>query len=306
MRTPLIVDIKRSSLEDGPGIRSVVFFKGCPLRCTFCQNPEAQAANVEMAYWPVKCIGCGQCVEACPSGAATLEGPERIIRERCTCCGACSEACPTGALRRIGTPYCPEALVEVLLRDLSYYRHSGGGVTLSGGEATLYADYVERLLRLLKAEGVHLLLETSGYFRYETFREKLLPYLDAVYFDVKFADPETHRRHTGKPNRRILDNLRRLLREPSVEVQPRVPLIPGMTATRENLAGIAALLRDAGASSLHLLPYNPMGLDMFAALGRSTPALPPGFLGPDELRDLHELFAGILAGQRAARGQSHA
>ena len=291
---PLVVDVKRYSLEDGPGIRSVVFLKGCPLRCTFCQNPEAQSPDVEIAYSPQKCIGCGNCAEACSCAAVTFDAPGRILRERCTRCGACSEACPTGALRLIGTAYRPETLAEVLLRDFSYYKHSGGGVTLSGGEATLYADYVERLLRLLKAEGVHLLLDTCGHFRYETFRRKLLPYLDTVYFDIKFADAQLHRRHTGKPNGRIVENLRRLLGEPSVEVQPRVPLIPGITATQENLSGIVDLLCDAGASSVHLLPYNPMGLGMFEALGRPRPSVSDSFMKPEDLEHLYNAFRQIL------------
>ncbi len=291
---PLVVNVRRYSLEDGPGIRSVVFFKGCPLRCTFCQNPEAQSPDVEIAYSPLKCIGCGHCAEACPCGAVTVDAPGCILRDQCRRCGACTEACPTGALRRIGTPYPPEALAEMLLRDFSYYKHSGGGVTLSGGEATLYTNYVERLLQLLKSEGVHLLLETCGHFRYETFRHQLLPYLDTVYFDIKFADAQLHRRHTGKPNERILDNLRRLLAEPSVDVLPRVPLIPGITATQENLSGIVDLLCDAGASCVHLLPYNPMGLDMFEALGRSRPSVSDSFMKPEDLEHLHKEFRQIL------------
>ena len=300
-RPALVVDVKRDSQADGPGTRSVVFFKGCPLRCTFCQNPETQDPRAEVAFSRAKCVECGRCVEACPRGAATLELPERIRRERCTRCGTCAEACPTGALRCIGTSYEVRALAEVLLRDFLFYKHTHGGVTLSGGEPTLWPDYVESLLQLLKANNVHVVLETCGHFHYETFRRKLLPYLDLVYFDVKLADPEAHRRHTGKSNRRILDNLRRLLAEPAVEVQPRVPLVPEVTATRENLAAVVDLLCDAGADSVQLLPYNPLGLEMFEALGRPRPPVSDHFLKPDELAQLYEAFRQIL--ERTASGR---
>ena len=291
---PLVVDIKRFSWEDGPGIRSVVFFKGCPLRCSWCQNPEAQAPEVEVAFSPEKCIACGKCRKSCPHGAVTLEEPQRILRDRCTRCDICSTACPTGALRRIGTPYTATGLAEVLLRDLAYYRHSGGGVTFSGGEPTLYPDYLESLLERLKEEGVHLLLETCGHFDYEVFHRKLLPYLDTVYFDVKLADPQAHQRFTGKSNGKILRNLRRLLRERSVEVLPRIPLVPGVTATEENLTAVVDLLCEVGAERVELLPYNPMGLDMFAALGRPRPAVSNSFTKPDELLHLYEMFGRIL------------
>jgi pyruvate formate lyase activating enzyme len=291
---PLIVDIKRNSLEDGPGIRSVVFFKGCPLRCIFCQNPEAQNPQVEIAFFARECIHCGKCADACPQGAIDLEHPGHTHREMCIRCGSCVNACPGKGLRLIGAYYPVEVLTELLLRDLPFYRHSGGGVTLSGGEPTLYPDYLELLLKRLKARGVHLTLETSGYFDYEPFKQKILPYLELIYYDIKIADPELHKGYIGKTNYRILDNLYRLLREKRVEIHPRVPLIPGITASRENLSAIVDLLCEAGAGDVSLLPYNPMGIEMAVNLGRPKPPLPEGFVKPEEERKVYDMFKTLI------------
>lgn len=295
---PLIVDIKRHSLEDGPGIRSVVFFKGCPLRCIFCQNTEAQDPEVEIAFSARECIHCRRCADACPQGAIDLELPGRIHREMCIRCGRCANVCPGKGLRLIGAYYPVEILTELLLRDLPFYRHSGGGVTLSGGECTLYPDYLELLLKRLKARGVHLALETSGYFDYEPFGEKILPYIDLIYCDIKIADPKVHREYIGKTNFRILDNLYRLLQKKGVEVHPRVPLIPGITANRENLSAIVDLLCEAGAWDVSLLPYNPMGIEMAVSLGLPKPPLPEGFMDHDKEREIHAMFKTILEERR--------
>jgi pyruvate formate lyase activating enzyme len=310
---PLIVDIKRHSFEDGPGIRSVVFFKGCPLRCIFCQNFETQAPEVEIAFSARECINCGKCLDVCPQKAIDLELPGRIHRERCNRCGRCASVCPGKGLRLIGSYYPVETLTEILLRDSPFYRHSGGGVTLSGGECTLYPDYLELLLKNLKARDVHIALETSGYFDYDrkpsasvseanTFKQKILPYIDFIYYDVKFANPETHRRYTGKTNHRILDNLRRLLQESEVKVHPRIPLIPGITATRENLSAIVDILCKVGADNVSLLPYNPMGIEMAVNLGRPRPPIPEGFMKYDEEREIYAMFKKILEERRSSRG----
>ncbi len=291
---PLIVEVKRNSLEDGPGIRSVVFFKGCPLRCIFCHSPETQDPGVEIAFYPGECVQCGSCADACPEGAIDLELPGRIRREKCTCCGTCADVCPGKGLRLIGSYYPVEALTEILLRDLSFYRHSGGGVTLSGGECTLYPVYLESLLKSLKAKQIHVAIETSGYFDYQTFREKIVPHVDLIYYDIKIADLQAHKQYVGKSNRRILRNLQRLLQEGGVEVHPRVPLVPGITATRQNLSAIVDILCDAGARDVALLPYNPMGLEMAVRLGRSKPPLPEGFMEPDEETEIYVFFKGLI------------
>ena len=295
LKTPLIVDIKRDSREDGPGIRSVVFFKGCPLRCAFCQNPETQSPGVEIAFSSRECIRCGKCAEACPQRAVDLQWPGRIHRDRCILCGSCADTCPGKGLRIIGTYHSPEELTEILLRDFTFYKHSGGGVTFSGGECTLYPDYLECLLKLLKANGVHIALETSGYFDFDSFERKILPCLDLAYFDIKFADPRLHMVHTGSSNQLILENFRRLLRTRKVKTYPRIPMIPGLTATQENLSAIVDFLCEAGAESVFLLPYNPLGMEMYPCLGRPKPPLPDRFMKPAEEQALYAMFKTILS-----------
>jgi pyruvate formate lyase activating enzyme len=198
-------------------------------------------------------------------------------------------------LRVIGKYYAPETLAEILLRDLPFYRHSGGGVTLSGGEATLYPDYLDSLLALLKRCQVHVALQTCGFFDYAPFAQQVLPYLDVIYYDIKVVDPKAHRRHTGRDNQRILDNFRQLTKENRVPVHARVPLVPGITDGQENLLAVAEVLRGSGAKDVMLLPYNPLGMEMATCLGRPSPPLPTAFMNPDEEKEIYNWFQHILA-----------
>ena len=287
---PLIVEVKRGSLEDGPGIRSVVFFKGCPLRCVFCHNPEAQQPGPEIALVTQRCIRCGSCAERCPLSAIDLLSSSRIDRGQCDFCGQCAAECPSGALRLIGKYWSVEELAEWLLRDLPFYRESGGGVTLSGGECTLFPDYVHRLGASLRAEEVHIAIETCGFFDYGVFSEKILPHVDLVLFDLKLIDAQASLRYLGQPNERMLSNLKRLLTERGVRVLPRIPLIPGITDTRQNLAGIVDQLYEAGATEVALLAYNPLAAGMYEALGRAAPGTQPGFMKAERELEIVEMF----------------
>lgn len=260
MKSPLIADIKRHSLEDGPGIRSVVFFKGCPLRCRFCHNPEMLDPRPHIVFSKKRCISCGECVRACPAAAVHPATREAVDTARCTRCGACARACPSGALKFVGTAYSVEKLASILLRDMPYYLSSHGGVTFSGGECTLYPEYLHALAGLLKTHDVSIVLETSGYFDYGAVSRHVLPFIDMVYFDIKVLDAADHIALTGKSNRKILDNFRRLVRDLGAAVLPRIPLIPGITDSESNLRAALEFLVDAGASRCALLPYNPMGV----------------------------------------------
>jgi pyruvate formate lyase activating enzyme len=292
---PLIAGVKRHSLEDGPGIRSVVFFKGCPLRCVFCQNPETQRPAQEIVFRAERCVRCGACIAVCPLQAVSLDAAARIDWRRCDDCGNCVAICPASALAHVGRDYGVDELVELLMRDEPYYRHSGGGVTLSGGECTMFPDYLEGLAWALKEREIHLLVETAGEFDGTWFMERLLPLLDLVYFDVKIADPAQHRIHTGRDNRRILDNLALLMRVAPDRVQVRIPLVPDITATRENLTGLAVCLRERGVESAILLPYNPLGLHMASRLGRDTPTVCARFMSKEELASAVGMFDEAVA-----------
>lgn len=287
---PLIVDVKRDSLEDGPGIRSVVFVKGCPLRCSFCHNPETQDPRQEISFDPKQCIACGECRKACPEQAITVEQSSRIARDRCVRCGKCTQACPKKALRRVGTTYPVATLTELLLRDRAFYWHSNGGVTLSGGECTLYPDYMEELLKSLKRAHIHITLETSGFFPYETFCQKMLPYVDLIYYDIKLFDAQAHQAYTGQDNQLILGNLKRLVAEKTVTIVPRIPLIPGITAGEENLVAIADFLRELGITKAELLPYNPMGMEKWSRIGKTRPGLPERFMAKEERETVRRGF----------------
>ena len=258
MKPPMIFEIKGNSLDDGPGIRSVVFFKGCPLNCIWCHNPESKHAYAELTFNSKECIGCGICRSVCPTGAA---GRDRTL---CTGCFECTKVCPTKALSKVGEAVDSEEkfnqLVEKLLRDKPFYDVSGGGVTLSGGEPTLHTEWVGRLARTLKENGVRVLVETCGYFDFDKVQEYLLPYVKDIFVDIKIYDRELHRRYCGVDNDLILSNIRKLQATKETfgySLLPRVPLVPNITDTKENLSAIADFMADCGITKTDLLPYNP-------------------------------------------------
>lgn len=293
---PLIFDIRRFALDDGPGIRTTVFFKGCPLACLWCHNPEAIRPEAGLFFQRDRCVGCGECAKACPDDAICLDGSARVNRQRCTLCGACADACPATALKMVGRYYPPAELVRLLLRDLPFFSVSGGGVTFSGGEPTLHSDYLQEILAALRSHGIHTALQTCGHFDLEPFRTRLLPLLDLIFFDLKLADPGRHRRFTGQDNTRIRDNFRRLAAEAGSRLVPRVPLVPEITATEENLQQIAALLNESGFDSCDLLPYHPGGLSKRQAMGEiPSPLVPDAMISQGEERQWRHFMQQRLA-----------
>lgn len=268
-RRPLIAEIKRNSLDDGPGIRSVVFFKGCPLSCVWCHNPECIDAGQELIHRASTCITCDSCITACAPGAITSAGPSAADRTICTFCGDCVDECPTGSLSILGRYYGVDELVEILARDKAFYDNSGGGVTLSGGEPTLAMDYASEVAKKLRASGIRVCLETCADFDWDRFSDKLLPNVDLIYCDVKLLDSAGHRKYTGRDNSRILRNAERLVTLSSPPVLVRVPLIPGITTTSDNLSAIATWCKKQGITRIALLPYNPLWISKARGLGKT-------------------------------------
>ncbi|MBP7401956.1 MAG: glycyl-radical enzyme activating protein [Clostridia bacterium] len=266
--TGRIYDIKRFAVHDGPGIRTVVFLKGCPLRCAWCHNPEGMSAAPDLSLTLMKCVGCGDCVRACPNGAHSLPdvGVHEIDRTRCTLCGACVEACVPGALRLYGREVSVEALLAEVSADRPFYEQSGGGVTLSGGEPLSQPAFAAAFLRACRAAGLHTALDTSGAVPWDAF-EAVLPHTDLVLYDIKHIDPEAHRTWTGLDNVRILDNLRRLGRA-GVPIEVRIPCLPGVN-DGDVLERIAVFLREIPSlTAVRLLPYHDFARSKFAAIGR--------------------------------------
>ncbi|MDI7246914.1 MAG: glycyl-radical enzyme activating protein [Bacillota bacterium] len=269
----LVFDIQRFSYHDGPGIRTVVFLKGCNLRCFWCQNPESQSAVPEIMFCPQKCIGCGKCVEACPNGChgVTREGVRVFRREACIGCGRCAAVCASEALQLVGRSMSVDEVAETVLRDIPFYRLSGGGVTISGGEPLLQDAWCRALLKCCREEGVSTAVETAGNVPWKNL-ERILPVTDYVMYDVKVLDALMHREWCGSTNLRVLENLR-LLRNTSVNLIIRIPVIPGVNDTSEFVAEVGNMVDGyPNLMGIELLPFNKLGKAKYTALGREYEA----------------------------------
>jgi pyruvate formate lyase activating enzyme len=286
----IVFDVQRFSIHDGPGIRTVVFFKGCALDCRWCHNPEAVRRGPELAYHAERCVaGCNDCLDACPEGALVDRVENRVDFALCTHCGACVDPCPSGALEQIGREVGVDELIVDVLRDRSFFDAAGGGVTVSGGEPLMHSVFLERFLERLHGLGVHTCAETAGGVPYEAL-ERLLPWVDLVLFDVKVIDAEAHRRFTGHGNDGIHRGLERLLAS-GTPVQVRMPVVPGCNTDDANVAATCALLRRMGVGEITLLPYNALWEAKLAALDTHRRAL--GIRSPDAAfyEDLRAAFA---------------
>jgi len=284
----LIFDIQRFSVHDGPGIRTLVFFKGCPLRCLWCCNPEGQNPWPEIAYFEKECIKCYRCVAACPNNAIIIEpdGSLRTLKERCTNCGSCTKVCPTNARRLIGKWVTVDEVLKVVSKDMVFYRRGGGGLTLGGGEPLMQPEFARELLQRAKYEyGLHTAIETSMYSSPEVMLE-VLKYVDFIFADIKHIDPESHKKLTGVDNRVILNNIRlcveRFVSE-GKEFVIRVPIIPTLNDQKENLLSIANFLKSLKADvKVELLAYHELGKFKYKALSREYPLERTGIKPPSK------------------------
>ena len=264
-----ITNIQKFSIHDGDGIRTTVFFKGCPLKCEWCHNPETQRFEKEMEVDGEKCTGCGTCASVCPNGAVRMTEDHRPAWDpkACTFCGKCENFCPAGVREIVGREYTVKELTKELMKDQMFYEESGGGVTFSGGEVmSMDMDFILAMAKELKRQDVTLTIDTCGYVPYERF-EKILPYVNTFLYDVKVMDPELHKKYMGTDNKLILENLIRLSQD-GARIYIRIPTIKEVNGNEENMKETIAFLKqhDIHPAGVNLLPYHDTGSGKYAKL----------------------------------------
>lgn len=267
--TGWIFDIQGYSINDGPGIRTTVFFKGCPLSCLWCSNPESQQQIPELFFLDSLCTRCHRCVPVCPTGATTVNSSDESIqidRSLCNACGRCVEVCPSEARVLSGRLVTVDEVLEVVKKDALFYRNSGGGITASGGEPTFQPQFLLALFKKCQESNIHTVLDTCGYVRWETLKE-ILEYTELVFFDIKHLDSAKHIEQTGVDNKLILENARKIV-EQGKPIRIRLPLIPGFNDSEENIGQTASFLRTLGVNEIDLLPYHQFGKNKYVRLGK--------------------------------------
>ena len=267
--TGLVFDVQKFATHDGGGIRTLVFFKGCPLHCLWCSNPESLAGKLEIIFVPNNCISCGTCLKTCPTGAILPgETGEGLIidRSRCTLCGLCAKHCYAGSINIIGRYLSVPELMKIVERDRKFYEESNGGVTFSGGEPTAQPEYLTAALKELRDRGIHTAIETSSFLSWESFAP-ILQHVDLVLTDIKHMDDTEHKRLTGVSNQPILDNIRKISAL-GIPLKIRLPLIPGINADETNLRRTAEFVAGIEtAQSIDILPYHRLGEGKWRQLG---------------------------------------
>ena len=293
-----LFNVQGYSIHDGPGIRTTVFLKGCPLTCAWCQNPESQQQGREVFFDAEKCQGCGQCVAVCPEGAIVLvDGKSVTDRARCDGQGVCATVCPSGARDIVGRRATAAEIFREVAADAIFYQRSGGGVTLSGGEPLAQPRLAEELFRLCKEAGFHTALDTCGFAKWEVAK-RVLRYVDLVLFDFKHMDSVEHQRYTGVANELILANARRIHHELGIELKARVPIVPGYNDSRENLEATARFIAVELSPTIHvhLNAYHAFGEAKHERLGRSLGSFASSAPGDQRMAEIAALFESFGLG----------
>ena len=271
MATPYVFNVQKYSIHDGDGIRTTIFFKGCPVNCAWCHNPESQRFDKELLYFRDRCTGCGKCIQRCPNGANTMgeDGKAVLDRSKCNACGICADWCITQARDIAGKEYTVKELVKEAEKDRQFYEESGGGITLSGGEVMSQdMDYIEELCRILYNKGYSVNIDTCGYAPYEDFK-RILPYVNTFLYDIKAMDKATHEKFIGVDNELILENLKKLSAD-GARINIRIPTVMGVNATEEFMMDVVNFLKENSISvaQVNLLPYHNTGKHKYSKLDR--------------------------------------
>lgn len=266
--TPLIFDIKRYSINDGPGIRATIFFKGCPLRCAWCHNPESQEVKVQKLYTASKCIGASDCIEICPNNALTLTS-EGIVTDfqACNLCGKCADVCPTRAIEMSGKLYSTGHLMQIIERERVHFEHSDGGVTFSGGEPLMFPKFLIEMLKACKEKGLHTAVDTCGYASEKVILE-VAEYTDLFLFDLKMMDTKSHKKYTGVSNILILSNLK-VLSQSGFNINIRIPLIGNVNTSIKQINDMVDFISSLPGKKpeVNILPYHRIAIGKYTKLG---------------------------------------
>ena len=271
MATPYVFNVQKYSIHDGDGIRTTIFFKGCPVNCAWCHNPESQIFDKELLYFRDRCSGCGKWIQRCPNGANTMgeDGKAVLDRSKCNACGICADWCLGSARDMAGKEYTVKDLVKEAEKDRQFYEQSGGGITLSGGEVMVQdMDYIEQLCKILHNKGYSVNIDTCGYAPYENFK-RILPYVDTFLYDIKAMDNDVHKKFIGTDNTLILENLKKLSAD-GAKINIRIPTIVGVNATEEFMNDVVTFLKEnsIGVKQVNLLPYHNTGKHKYSKLDR--------------------------------------